>query len=40
LWIGREIGLTRERIRQTKAGALRKLRRPSRSRELRELVSS
>ncbi|MEX1172356.1 MAG: sigma-70 family RNA polymerase sigma factor [Chloroflexota bacterium] len=38
--IGREIGLTRERIRQIEAGALRKLRHPSRSRKLRELVSN
>jgi RNA polymerase primary sigma factor len=37
--IGREIGLTRERIRQIEAGALRKLRHPSRSRKLRGLVA-
>jgi RNA polymerase primary sigma factor len=36
--IGKEIGLTRERIRQIEAGALRKLRHPSRSRKLRGLV--
>ncbi|MBA2373838.1 MAG: sigma-70 family RNA polymerase sigma factor [Chloroflexi bacterium] len=35
--VGREFGLTRERIRQIEAGALRKLRHPSRSRKLREL---
>ena len=37
--IGREIGLTRERIRQIEAGALRKLRHPSRSRKLRGLFA-
>ena len=37
--IGREIGLTRERIRQIEAGALRKLRHPSRSRKLRGLTA-
>jgi RNA polymerase sigma factor (sigma-70 family) len=37
--IGREIGLTRERIRQIEAGALRKLRHPSRSRKLRGLTT-
>jgi RNA polymerase primary sigma factor len=34
--VGREFGLTRERIRQIEAVALRKLRHPSRSRKLRE----
>ena len=34
--VGREFGLTRERIRQIEALALRKLRHPSRSRKLRE----
>jgi len=32
--VGREFGLTRERIRQIEAKALRKLRHPSRSRKL------
>ena len=33
--IGREIGVTRERVRQIEAKALRKLRHPSRSRKLK-----
>ena len=37
--IGREIGLTRERIRQIEATALRKLRHPSRAKRLRGYVS-
>jgi RNA polymerase primary sigma factor len=37
--VGRQFGLTRERIRQIEAGALRKLRHPSRSRKLREFAS-
>ncbi len=37
--IGREIGLTRERIRQIEASALRKLRHPSRSKRLRAFVN-
>ncbi len=37
--VGREFGLTRERIRQIESHALRKLRHPSRSRKLREYVS-
>jgi RNA polymerase primary sigma factor len=37
--VGREFGLTRERIRQIEAMALRKLRHPSRSRKLRELAA-
>ncbi|MFL5778567.1 MAG: sigma-70 family RNA polymerase sigma factor [Chloroflexota bacterium] len=37
--VGREFGLTRERIRQIEAGALRKLRHPSRSRKLREFAA-
>ncbi len=37
--VGHEFGLTRERIRQIEAHALRKLRHPSRSRKLREFVS-
>jgi RNA polymerase primary sigma factor len=38
--VGHEFGLTRERIRQIESHALRKLRHPSRSRKLREFVSS
>ena len=37
--VGREFGLTRERIRQIEAHALRKLRHPSRSRKLREFAT-
>ena len=37
--VGHEFGLTRERIRQIEAHALRKLRHPSRSRKLRDYVS-
>ena len=37
--IGDTLGVTRERIRQIEATALRKLRHPSRSRRLREFVS-
>jgi len=36
--VGREFGVTRERIRQIEAKALRKLRHPNRSRRLREFV--
>jgi RNA polymerase primary sigma factor len=36
--VGREFGVTRERVRQIEAIALRKLRHPSRSRKLREYV--
>ena len=36
--VGREFGVTRERIRQIEAKALRKLREPSRSRILRDYV--
>jgi len=36
--IGQEIGVTRERVRQLEAGALRKLRHPIRSRGLRDLL--
>jgi RNA polymerase primary sigma factor len=36
--VGNEFGLTRERIRQIEAHALRKLRHPSRSRKLREFA--
>ncbi len=36
--VGHEFGLTRERIRQIEAHALRKLRHPSRSRKLRDSV--
>ena len=38
--VGREFGLTRERIRQIEAHALRKLRHPSRSRKLREYAAA
>jgi len=37
--VGREFGLTRERIRQIESQALRKLRHPSRSRKLREFAA-
>jgi RNA polymerase primary sigma factor len=37
--VGNEFGLTRERIRQIEAMALRKLRHPSRSRKLREFAT-
>jgi RNA polymerase primary sigma factor len=37
--VGKEFGLTRERIRQIESHALRKLRHPSRSRKLREYAS-
>ena len=37
--VGREFGLTRERIRQIESHALRKLRHPSRSRKLREFAA-
>jgi RNA polymerase primary sigma factor len=36
--VGREFGVTRERIRQIEAKALRKLRHPSRSRKLRDYI--
>jgi RNA polymerase primary sigma factor len=36
--VGREFGVTRERIRQIEARALRELRRPSRSCELRDFL--
>ena len=36
--VGKEFGVTRERIRQIEAKALRKLRHPSRSKKLREFV--
>jgi RNA polymerase primary sigma factor len=36
--IGREIGVTRERIRQIEESALRKLRHPSRSKRLRHFI--
>ena len=36
--VGREFGVTRERIRQIEAKALRKLRHPSRSRMLRDYL--
>jgi RNA polymerase primary sigma factor len=38
--VGNEFGLTRERIRQIESHALQKLRHPSRSRKLREFVTS
>ncbi|MGD2047879.1 MAG: sigma-70 family RNA polymerase sigma factor, partial [Chloroflexota bacterium] len=37
--VGREFGVTRERIRQIEAKALRKLRHPSRSKMLRDYLS-
>jgi RNA polymerase primary sigma factor len=37
--VGREFGVTRERIRQIEAKALRKLRHPSRSKKLRDYLS-
>ena len=36
--VGREFGVTRERIRQIEAKALRKMRDPSRSRQLRDYL--
>jgi RNA polymerase primary sigma factor len=36
--VGREFGVTRERIRQIEAKALRKLRHPTRSRKLRDFM--
>ncbi|MDP3063717.1 MAG: sigma-70 family RNA polymerase sigma factor, partial [Chloroflexota bacterium] len=36
--VGREFGVTRERIRQIEAKALRKLRHPSRARKLRDFL--
>ena len=36
--VGREFGVTRERIRQIEAKALRKLRHPTRSRKLRDFI--
>ncbi len=36
--VGREFGVTRERIRQIEAQALRKLRHPSRSKKLRDYL--
>ena len=36
--VGREFGLTRERIRQIEVQALRKLRHPSRSRKLKDYL--
>ena len=37
--IGKEFGLTKERIRQIESDALRKLRRPSRSEKLKDFWS-
>ena len=37
--VGREFGVTRERIRQIEAKALRKLKHPSRSRKLRDFIN-
>ena len=37
--VGREFGVTRERIRQIEAKALRKLRHPSRSRKLKDFLN-
>ena len=36
--VGREFGVTRERIRQIEAKALRKLRHPTRSRRLKDFL--
>ena len=36
--VGTEFGVTRERIRQIEAKALRKLRHPSRSKKLRDFL--
>ena len=36
--VGREFGVTRERIRQIEANALRKLRHPSRSKKLKDYL--
>ena len=36
--VGKEFNVTRERIRQIEAKALRKLRHPSRSRKLRDFL--
>jgi RNA polymerase primary sigma factor len=38
--VGREIGVTRERVRQIELKAMRMLRHPSRSRQLREHVAA
>ena len=38
--VGREFNVTRERIRQIEAKALRKLRHPSRSKRLKEYLES
>jgi RNA polymerase primary sigma factor len=38
--VGRDYNLTRERIRQIEAKALRKLRHPSRSKKLRTFIES
>ena len=38
--VGKAFGVTRERIRQIEAKALRKLRHPSRSRKLRDYVDA
>jgi RNA polymerase primary sigma factor len=37
--VGKKFGLTRERIRQIEGRALRRLRHPSRSRQLRDYLS-
>ena len=38
--VGKEFNVTRERIRQIEAKALRKLRHPSRSKKLRDFLDS
>ena len=37
--VGRRFGVTRERVRQIEAKALRKLRHPTRSRKLRDYLN-
>ena len=37
--VGQQVGVTRERVRQIEARAIRKLRRPSRMKKLREFLN-